>query len=201
MQRPPILPGLLLGAVAYLIGIVLTALVRIGQYVVGVHPHYFFDTLVFSWWDFTGWLFYSAHFVGMSSEESLLFGSHYPILRFQPADPVVLSYFLIPVGTLIIAGYALNYFALSQKTSATQAVITGATICLGYGVLALVGVVLIDIQVRPIGNGVTDVLRPDVGYTLLYMGVVYPMILGGVGGLLADRWKRYQTPLTKRSSV
>lgn len=131
-----------------------------------------------------GWAFYSAHVVGVSEgSPAFLEGSVRLFNELVPDIPVV-AFYLIPVVVLLIAG-ALNAVADAEfePTDRTGAAHTGARIANGYAVLAVLGAMVLVYDEPGVVSG-TDV-GPDIGATLILMGFVFPMALGGLGGVLA----------------
>lgn len=82
---------------------------------------------------------------------------------------------VVPLLALVGSGYVV-----ARRTG--RGVVAGGSIAVGYGTLALAGIVVFT------SSGADGMsVRPEPLVTVLHMGLVAPLLLGGVGGLLADR--------------
>ncbi len=179
--------GTIVGAIALFGGLLLTWLLRIVYTIWQVHPHFFADTIFVSSSDFTGWLFYSAHFVGLSGGNGRVFGENLRVVSPQVDDPIALSFFLVPIGMLVLAGMAMATQRESSASAVQEIGIAGLSISLGYGLIALVGTFAVSVTVQPIGADPTHTLRPDLGYALVLMGLLYPIVFATMG-YIGGRW-------------
>lgn len=182
-----IVAGFLIGGVVFISGLALSALTMIGWRLTAPH-----DLWVAHWTsasisslDFYAWSFYSAHFVGISWEEGLIFGENFRILAHSPIGHAIFLFYLIPLVVLVVGGFGISYLTLSAQASITQYAVRGTTIAIGYGVTAIVGTAIFHGQTTDLYREGIFVMRPDLGYTILLIGLLYPIVLGGIGGLLA----------------
>jgi hypothetical protein len=88
-------------------------------------------------------------------------------------------YFVVPPLVLFIAGYVAIARA-DWITRPSQVFTLIGVIGVTYAVFPFVGSFLIHIA---FDKGL--LATPDPGYTVLNMGLVYPFLFGGYGGLLA----------------
>lgn len=89
---------------------------------------------------------------------------------------------LLPMAVLMaILLIAVGYFAASQYEYQRDGdgAKTGAAIAIGYLAAAVVAVVIIFIQTD-------DVDTTETVLTLFVTGIIYPVVFGGIGGLLAE---------------
>lgn len=121
-----------------------------------------------------GWLFYNVQMVPLQvtgrdgSEVSVNL-----IEEMGVGDPLVSA---IPVVVLVVFGIILAQ--RSSATSTSSGLISGATLVVGYGVLATVGALFFGIS----DQGVTFQL--PLANAIMIVGIAYPMIGGGIGGLI-----------------
>ncbi|MFB6112156.1 MAG: hypothetical protein ABEJ35_06435 [Halobacteriaceae archaeon] len=130
-------------------------------------------------WVFAGWLLYGAHFVDI--EFSNLFG--FPVGRATlNAVSVVdqtstsLLYVVVP-AVLIAAGIALA--RAHGAVSFSDGAITGAATAIGYFPLVAIGIYLFGT------TGQLGEASPVFGMAIILAGVVYPTLLGALGGVIA----------------
>lgn len=131
-----------------------------------------------------GWAYYSAHFVGMSAEAPTFLGESINLLQEAPPETPVLVLYLVPVALLLLAG-AVNALADDDfdRQATNHAAYCGAVISNGYAVAAILGAVVFTYEETVL---VVDIdVAPDIGYTLLMMAFLYPIVIGGIGGALA----------------
>ncbi|MFB6353439.1 MAG: hypothetical protein ABEJ92_05080 [Halobacteriales archaeon] len=92
---------------------------------------------------------------------------------------VALLYVLVPV-LLVLAGAATAWLVDAVDTA--EAAVAGATVAVGYFVLAAVGTVLFAHGIGDTGTSIA----PDPVTGSLLAGVVYPVVFGAVGGALSS---------------
>jgi hypothetical protein len=138
-----------------------------------------------------GWVFYGAHNVRTSV--SNLDGSE-NVNYLLHADQVlgfgipVVVYYAVPVVVLAFAGYLAARRA--NTTRADSGGVAGASIVVGYFLMAVVGAFLFVVLLR--GDRIA---RPDRTMSILIVGVAYPIIAGAIGGAIGGalgpiRWRR-----------
>lgn len=173
------------GAIAVIAGTVATyallwlqARGRIGDHVVF---GYFENNPI----DSTGLVFFNSHFVDHYANyhegTPTMFGP--PSSNFVrdgwPADGVPLTdlHLLVPVVTLVCAGAILAWQRQSAMDAPLQSAKAGAHVVAGYCPLVVVGAVALR-------HDHAYTIGPYLGEAVLYAGVAYPLVFGGVGGLL-----------------
>lgn len=131
-----------------------------------------------------GWLFYNAHTIGVSfssAGESQTLNILDEIYRGLPANvstvPQVL-YTIVPILVLLLAGYILARGAQSAGSGAVR----GVSVTAGYLILAIGGGLTVFASST---RGISA--SPELGSTVIIMGIVFPVIAGGVGGALAGQ--------------
>jgi len=131
-----------------------------------------------------GWLFYNAHTVGVSvgsAAEGQTINILNRLYQQLPAGvstvPQVL-YTVVPILTLLLVGYILGRGARTAGTGAVR----GVSVTVGYLILAVGG----GVTVFTASTGVASA-GPDLGSTVILMGVVFPVVAGGAGGALAGQ--------------
>jgi hypothetical protein len=130
-------------------------------------------------WKGVGWLFYGAH--GVATRFPTPGGGTELInLVEQSGDgAVALLYVIVPV-LLVLAGAATARLVDADDT--TEAALAGATVAVGYLVLAAVGTVLFAHGIGDTGSSIA----PDPVTAILLAGVLYPVVFGAVGGALSS---------------
>ncbi len=128
-------------------------------------------------WKLVGWLFYNAHNVAVRVPR----GPFTPNSgNFVAADDGTLwILYLVPPVSVIAAGALVTWRRRTALRSAGDAVVGGSTVLVGYLLLSIVGVTAFSV-----GLG-GETLRPDPITAVLLAGVVYPLLFGSIGGLLA----------------
>lgn len=123
-------------------------------------------------WKVAGMTLYNAHFVDLTFTGP--FGSSSVDLIDLAGGGLVSFAVVVPPVLLLLAGFATA--SLGDVTAdLPNAVAAGALTLVGYLVLALVGTVLFAYH----GDG--DLTIPLVP-TVVFLGVVYPVVFGGLGG-------------------
>ncbi len=92
---------------------------------------------------------------------------------------------LVPVATLAWGGYMVA--SRSDVVDATEGAKAGASVVVGYAVLAVAGTFLFTWRLSPSGEAVELAIRPQLTMAAGLMGVVYPAVFGGLGGWVAVR--------------
>lgn len=171
----PFIEGAVGGAGAYLIGYVITYVWKAPQYrdtFTQIQPIVeFFGAETPPPWKLIGWLYHSAHFV----ESRVTIGpvTAYVDLVAQGAGNLEILYILPPL-VLILAGLLVARHSESSETMMEGAQ-AGGSVVLGYFVLVLIGAIGFQIN----GSG------PELVPSLLLAGIVYPLLFGAIGGVIA----------------
>lgn len=129
-------------------------------------------------WKLVGWVFYNAHAVDVQVP-GFLGGSPSSANYVAADDGSLWLLALLPPALLLVAGFAVARVRRAGFETVADAAVAGATVCLGYVVLAVVGVVAFGVTVD------AGVIRPDPIPAVLLAGVVYPLVFGAMGGVLA----------------
>jgi len=188
-----LLDGALIGAGAYVAGYLVTVLFTVldGFEVAGDVPA----------WTAIGWVYYGAHNVpievsggpadGLSTERTSVFELEgavaAPVSELSSTVPRIL-YLLVPVAVLLGAGYGAYRVADERRPGPVRAATLGASVVVGYLALAVVGVFVFEhsrsltVQGRP---ALSFSAGPALVPAVVLAGLVYPLALGAIGGLLA----------------
>lgn len=125
-----------------------------------------------------GWVFYGAHNVdvtvtaaGQSQSQNVL-----QTLTGVTTIPVFV-YYLVPIAVLVAAGY-LVASRVQTGGDVAAAAAAGATVTIGYLVLAIAGTFLFAIGSAAASAG------PDRLTGVLIAGLAYPLVFGAVGGAI-----------------
>lgn len=130
----------------------------------------------------TAWAFHSAQFVGVSANAPRLFADAHNVASDPDIGLPVAVVYTIPVVVLMVVGFLHARNAMGHHNYKRHGRRIGAQIVIGYGVTA-VFVSLWSIREIPVLFGSANA-GPDLGMTVLFMGLIYPVILGGIGGWL-----------------
>jgi hypothetical protein len=94
-------------------------------------------------------------------------------------------YYVAPVLALVLAGYLTVTVVDARLESVGSAAIAGATVALGATVAAILGGFLFEITVTWFGAEASA--APSLLPAVLLVGIVYPVVFGGLGGAAAAR--------------
>lgn len=136
-------------------------------------------------WQVAGWVFYGAHNAGVTATASGMGMSRSQAVNLHQGALWEAWFLIVPVVLLVVAGFAVASTATSwDAVTGFQA---GASVTLGYGLLAIVGVFLTkwSFSLSQGGVTVTASVGPDIVTGILLVGIVYPVVFGGVGGAIA----------------
>jgi len=173
----PLIRGTVVGVATFLAGYLATYLwqaSRVRESLSGINAILqFFGGEQIPAWKAVGWLFFNAHFVrtqfpgfgGMQSQNFIASGD-FPALLYA-----------VPVLFLLAAGFLLAW--IRTPADLQQGAMDGATIAIGYAVVAVVAVFLFGAS-----RGDASI-APDPITGVLLAGIVYPLVLGAVGGAIA----------------
>jgi hypothetical protein len=165
------------GAVAYVLGYLLTFLTQSGQIEEQLRGFNFFADLFggdpIPTWKGVGWVFYNAHFVDI--EIPALVGGGRSMNLISQADGGSLGWlFILPPLLLLLAGATAGWFA--SASDAADGAKSGALVVAGYLPLAVIGAFLFRFSV---GDGT---VAPTLVTAVLLAGAVYPAVFGALGG-------------------
>ena len=130
----------------------------------------------------TAWVYHGGHFVGVSGPAPALFGETHNVVREPEMGLPIALVFTIPVVVLLVVGFAHSWRSMGHHTYKRQGRKIGAEIAIGYGITAFV-VALWSVETVPVLFG-SIAVGPDLGMTVLMMGIIYPVVFGGIGGWL-----------------
>lgn len=169
--------GAVAGAVAYVVGYLVTYLWQSGSVEESLQAYNaivdFLGGDPIPGWQAVGWLYYNAHNVAFSTP-ALGSGRVSQNLVADGNAPMLL--YLVPVVVLLAAGFVVA--RAGNASDASGGARAGATVTLGYVVLAVVGLFVF----RYTAGGATVHVEYALG--VLLAGVVYPAVVGGFGGVL-----------------
>lgn len=146
-------------------------------------------------WRGVGWAYYGAHNVdivvtstvgGRSGTTTLeLFGEASEVTNLADTVPVVV-YLLVPVLVLSGASYVLVRTVDERPTTVGTAAL-GATVAVGYLLCVVVGRVLFTYSASStfFGQEVTVTVVPELWPTVALAGLVYPLLFGAIGAVVA----------------
>lgn len=169
--------GIVAGLVAFVAGYLVTYLwqepgVRESLQGVNVVIQFFGGDAIPAW-KAVGWLYFNAHFV-----RTELPGLGGPQTRnFIAAGDAPALLYAVPVVVLLAAGFAVAWF--QHAGGVQEAAMDGATVALGYVVAAIAAAFVFAVT-----RGDASI-APDAVTAVLLAGIVYPLVLGTVGGGLA----------------
>lgn len=169
--------GLLGGIVAYALGFVV---VSVMSYVEpGITPGQGQTSTATD----LGWMFYSSHAVDIAIEAG---GQSETFSLFAEGETTIpeVAFYLAPAVVLAAVGYWLAS-SLAAGTDGGSRATTGASVAVGYLPLALAGTFLFEESGSTLSG--TATIAPDLTESLLFAGLLFPILFGAVGGYLASR--------------
>ncbi len=126
-------------------------------------------------YELVGWVFYNAHLVDISYEGVSIFTPPRSFIGGEDGFTVLL--YLVPPALLLIVGLAIGRYR--GVTEPNDGAITGALVTPGYLILSVVGVFLFTVSVGGASGA------PDLIPAIAVAGLVYPVVFGALGGVLA----------------
>lgn len=123
-------------------------------------------------WKIVGWVFYNAHLVDTVYDVPL-FGGAGNAIGGEEGFTVLL--FVVVPAVLLVAGLAIGRYSGVGEMDAANAALSGATLVPGYALLSVVGVFVFT----------TERVTPDVVTGILLAGLLYPLVFGALGALVA----------------
>jgi hypothetical protein len=178
IDRATIVRGAAAGAVAYLLGYLVTYAWQAPAVDESLEGINFVAELLggqtVPTWKAVGWLYYNAHVV--ATRVPALGGGDRLVNFIDAADDgsLVLLYVLVPV-VLILAGAAVARYGNADRPGSAAA--AGAVVIVGYLPLAVVGAFVVG---HSFGEGIR--IAPDLVTAVALAGVVYPAFFGALGG-------------------
>jgi len=173
----PSVVGASTGVAAYVVGYLLVFVVSAGQVRDALSTTnaviQFFGGDPIPTWQAVGWVFYDAHFVPI----------RYPALggtattNFISSSDLSPLLYAVPPVVLFAGGLAAARYVAALDAS--EGFRTGASAVFGYFVAVAVGVFVFAAS----RGGAT--IQPVPATALLVAGVVYPVVFGGLGGVVA----------------
>jgi hypothetical protein len=130
-----------------------------------------------------GWLLYGAHNVPVKISSAFGSGSRNLVQQLvatgQNTIPGV-AYYAVPALVLLTVGLVLGSRAAGGRGAGSplDGFVAGASTTVAYLVLAVLGTFLFT------ESGAGGSASPDLVLSAAIMGVAYPLVLGGLGGLL-----------------
>jgi hypothetical protein len=125
-------------------------------------------------WQAVGWVFFNAHFVNTIVDLGF-FGSG-TANAIGGEDGFTVFLYVVPPLLLLVAGLAVGRYAGASDLSTGDAALGGATVTLGYGLLSVVGTFLFA----------AESVNPDPVTGILLAGLVYPLVFGALGAVVAS---------------
>ncbi|MEF8906689.1 MAG: transporter [Haloarculaceae archaeon] len=179
----PLVRGAAGGAVAFLLGYLVTFLVQSGDLPEGLG--FLADALSAlgvsppAGWQVVGWYFLGAHNVGLDVSTSV---------AGQSSSGTVLNDLgilqtVVPVILLVFAGFLVARAA--GVPDATEGAKAGLTVVPGYLVLAIVLALSSSWSFSESAAGVSASVAPELLPAVLLAGVLYPVVFGALGGAAA----------------
>ncbi|MEF8782061.1 MAG: hypothetical protein V5A39_11845 [Haloarculaceae archaeon] len=128
-------------------------------------------------WQIIGWYFYQMH--NVDTEVSISFvGRSETYTLSSSVDPWLA---LVPVAALVIAGFGVARAASAETLE--RGAVAGATVVLGYFVLVVVFALLVGWSASRAGGSIS--VGPSPVPAAILAGVLYPVVLGAIGGAAA----------------
>jgi len=139
-----------------------------------------------------GWLFSNAHFVplslGISGKGT---SASIPNILFEAEESSLLILFLIPPITLILSGWVSGRLSRPTIRGVLPAGVNhGMLVVTGYLPLTIAGALIFSISRPWEYSGVS----PDLLMSVVVMGLIYPLVFGGIGGWLSTKFTSPQEP-------
>lgn len=126
-------------------------------------------------YELVGWVFFNSHFVDAIIDAGFFGSSTANFVGGEDGFSVLL--FAVPVLLLVAAGLAVGRY--QGVSGPNDGAIAGALVVPGYLVLSIVGAVLFRVE----AGGATG--EPDLLPAVLLAGLVYPLVFGAIGGVVA----------------
>jgi len=185
-----VLGGAAAGAVTFVLGFLVTYLAKSGQFsrqLLGNSP---------STEHYVSWMFFKMHNVGHEATASA--GSRSESEAFDPSTwPVWDDWlFALPPALLLVAGLAVG--VLWADGRAGSGGLYGASLVLGYLPMALLAGLFAQYSATRFGGVVSVSAGPKLPELILLAGVLYPLVFGAVGGVVAGALGSSSTTTAER---
>jgi len=171
LDRVPIVQSVVAGVAAWVVSFIVVAIL-----VAGTEDG---DDLV----GFSGNVLYNAHFVDVESEGPMGSTSMESILSDGATELSEFVYYAVPLIVLVVVAIGLT--RMVDIDDPTDAALAGAAMAVGYLVLTIVGTFVIEYEQTFMGATATASPVID-AMTVLLMGIIYPAVVGAVGGFVGS---------------
>lgn len=174
------------GGLAFVVGYLVMFLVGAQRWVRSVKPFPVAGVPDPPVWKLTGDVFYASHNVGIwvtESGGSQLYQWNLPTWTY-----------LFPPLLLLATGFAVSWY--QKPLTRADGTIFGVNIVKGYAILTFLGLFAFHWEhYASVGGERTLVASagPNLASSLLLMAVIYPLVVGAVGGILAYVVRDYRT--------
>lgn len=174
-QTPPVIVGTILGAIAWVLGYVIFYIITASQIrESGLSLIIELTEGESAVYELVGWVFFNAHFVDIVYTT---FGRALPASYLGGEEGFTLMLYILPPALLLASGLAMGRF--HGVTGQYRGAMLGALVAPGYFILCVIGVFLF--QVSAVGS----TGAPDFLPAVIFAGIIYPALFGGIGGVIA----------------
>ncbi|WP_255192221.1 hypothetical protein [Natronobeatus ordinarius] len=175
--RIPVTAGALAGALAWVVGYLVTYVLSLEE----LEASFAAQGLQLltddaAEWRLVGWLFYNAHGVAVRIPRGPF--TPFSVNVVDANDGHLSVLFAVPPLLLLAAGALVTWQRRTELRSGADALVSGATVLVGYLPLAIAGVAAVTVTVGG------EQLRPDPVTAVFLAGIFYPALFGALGGLL-----------------
>lgn len=125
--------------------------------------------------DFLAWVFYGSHTVDTQISAAGRSQTMNVFQEFVIRDTTL--FHAVPAVLLFVSGYIVAT-RVPRDLDAVEGAVAGASVAVGYAVVTFVGVSYFSHTTGGVTYG------PPMVNSMLFMGVGYPVLFGGAGGLL-----------------
>lgn len=134
---------------------------------------------------YVGWIFSGGQFVeitggtdGSVNYLDLVYGDS---LYETPVMPKIVFY-IVPIVVLLWFGSKLAKRSAQGSTNPQAGAVAGASVAFGYAVVTLI----CSASIFKL-SGIGGTAGPKLGSAVIIMGIIYPAVVGGVGGYLVSQ--------------
>lgn len=173
--------GLVAGAIAWVVGFLLTYAAAIGD----VQASEDFESLEAATGEdlaveMIGLLFFNAHNVPADAPQYSVLQALDPRHNFILAEGgSTLVLYAVPILVLLFAGAIVTRYTQTVRESVTDAALTGSIIIVGYLPLVILGTFVFTIAPGE------DAMAPNLLLSIGFAGTFYPLVFGAIGGVIA----------------